>query len=220
RAPAFTEEIETLPLPPMPAAHAAGPTLPQIETRLRLARGDDREPARLWVLRHDALALLAGYCRATHEQLLARFAVAVSASAGVPCAVLRAQRAKGPPPVFVGPAAAYAPLLKLPNLFLPAGTRLAPPLRRDAIRKALLLQSDRVVWLHPTGDGAFVPESLPESAFRPLPEWVEYRVEPARLAKAWAQSFRWEFEPFVEKPEPNPPALVEPPPRPMPPAVP
>src|SRR5262249_58033308 len=112
------------------------------------------------------------------------------------------------------------PLLRPHTVPPRAAPRLAPPLRRDAIRKALLLPSDRVVWLHPTGDGAFVPESLPESAFRPLPEWVEYRVEPARLAKAWAQSFRWEFEPFVEKPEPNPPALVEPPPRPMPPAVP
>jgi hypothetical protein len=215
RVTAFTEEVETLPLAPAPAAHCNGTPVPPIPTRLRLVRGDDREPARLWVLRHDALALLAAYCRAAHEQLLARFAVAVSVSAGAPCVVLRALTAKGPPPVFVGPAVAYAPLLKLPNLFLPAATRLAPPLRRDAIRRALVLPSDRVVWLHPAGDGAFVPESLPESAFRPLPEWVEYRVEPARVMKAWAQSFRWELEPFVEKPEPKP-VVVEPVARPAP----
>src|SRR5262245_51064265 len=201
----FAEEIETIPLAPALRADVRGSAAPSISTRLRLVRGEEREAPRLWVLREDALAQLTTYCRATHEQLLARFTVAVSASAGVPCVVLRAGTAKGPPPVFVGAAVAYAPAFKLPTLFLPAAARLAPPLRRDALRPALALQSDRVVWLHPLGDGGFRAESLPESAFQPLPDWVEYRLPAAaRPVTAWVQSYRWELEPFLERPEPKP----------------
>ncbi len=107
--------------------------------------------------------------------------------------------------MFVGRATAYHSFLKLSNLFVPVGTRLAPPVRRDAIRSALALESDRIVWLHPLGEGAFRAESLPASAFRPLPEWIDYRAgEPLRKRAAWVQSFRWELTPFVERPEPKP----------------
>ncbi|HKB05726.1 MAG TPA: hypothetical protein VKD90_26135, partial [Gemmataceae bacterium] len=138
-----------------------------------------------------------------------------SASAGVPCAILRAGAQKGPPPVFVGQAVEYRPLTNLPHVYLPSGTRLAPPLRRDAFEAALNLSADRVAWLHPLGDGAFRVESLPEAAFQPLQDWVEYRVpEPTCPGRAWVQSRRWEFTPFAERPpvqpEPVPPARLEP----------
>ena len=100
--------------------------------------------------------------------------------------------------MFVGSAVAYYSTLKLPNLFLPAATRLAPPIRRDAIRQAIRISPDRVVWLHPLADGSFRAESVPEAAFRPLHEWVEYRVaQPTRAASPWTQSHRWDLEPFV-----------------------
>jgi cellulose synthase operon protein C len=214
---AFLEEIDYLPLGP---GSAAGGTsqLDRIETRLRLSPIADGAAAHLWVLRTDALAQFAAFCRTTNELLLNRFTVAVSASAGVPCVILRAVRGKGPPPVFLDPAEAYRPLLPFPNLYLPTNARLGPALRRDAVRDALGLKADRVVWLHRLADGGFRPESLPEAAFRPLPEWVEYKVADAvRRPAPWAQSFRLDLEQFAERTDPRPvpkPRPAEPPAKP------
>ncbi|HVK10295.1 MAG TPA: hypothetical protein VM597_16125, partial [Gemmataceae bacterium] len=207
------EEIEQLPLR---SGFVAGgmAASDRVEMRLRLTTVADESAAQLWVLRTDALAQLGAFCRTTNDLLLARFSVAVSASAGVPCVVLRAVRGKGPPPVFVDPAEAYAPLLPFPNLYLPINARLGPAVRRDAVRDALGLKPDRVVWLHRLSDGGFRPESLPEAAFRPLPEWIEYKVtDPVRRPGPWAQAFRLDLEPFAEaadarpapKPRPAPP---------------
>jgi hypothetical protein len=201
----FTGEIEELALATIPETIHSGYPITPIAIRLRLAPAHEHDSPRLWVIREDALPQLTAYCRSTHQQLLGRFTVAVSATSAVPCVVLRAINVNGPPPVFIGPATAYQSALKLPNLFLPIGTRLTPPIRRDAMRVALAVQSDRLSWLHPLGDGTFRVESLPESAFRPLPDWVDYRLTDApRSIAAWAQSHRWEFAPFIERPEPKP----------------
>jgi hypothetical protein len=198
----FATEIDVLPLPLRTMSGVAGSGVPPIAARLRLVPARDTEPARLWVLRDDALARLTAYCRVTHQQLLARFQVAVSAVEGVPCAVLRAATAQAPPPVFVGPDVSYRLLSQLPNVHVPAGTRLAPAVRRDALRAALAVEPDRVAWLHPLGGGAFRVESLPESAFAPLPDWVDYRVPTTIPAgRAWTQSHGWELAPFVERAE-------------------
>lgn len=205
----FVNEIDVLPLPRYRTS-PEGLTPATIATRLRVAPADDATAARLWVLRTDALAQFTAYARATNELLLMGFTVAVSATAGVPCVVLRAARGKGPAPVFIGPAEAYRPFLQFSNVYLPINTRLGPPLRRDALAAALGLKPDRVVWLHRLADGGFQPESLPESAFRPLAEWIEYRVaDPARSLRPWARPFPFEFEPFVERTEarPTPPPV-------------
>ena len=200
----FSGAVEVLSLTPADPALKSGTPVAPISLRLRLAPTGDNESPRLWVLRDNALAQLTAYCRSTHQQLLHRFAVAVSATPGVPCVVVRALDGKGPPPLLVAPAIAYHSLLKLPNLFLPAGTRLAPAIRRDELRSLLAPVSDRVFWLHPLGNGAFRPESLPESAFQPLLDWVDYRVAEGHRAAPWTQSHRWEFIPFVERPNARP----------------
>lgn len=201
-------EIEPLQLALSSAALAAGSSGLSIPTRLRLIPAVENQQARLWVLREDALAQLAEYCRTTHQQLLSRFSVAVSATAGVPCVVLRAITTKGPPPVFVGSAVAYHPVLKLANLFVPSGTRLAPSLRRDAIRKALVFSDDRIVWLHPLAGKEFQVESLPEKSFRPLADWVDYRVtEPGHACVAWSPGHSWAMNSFVERSEVKQPSV-------------
>jgi hypothetical protein len=198
-------KIESIDVATAQSPLPTGKPPPPIPARLRLIAASSNESPRLWVLREDALSRLTGYCRVTHQQLLTRFTVAVSASAGVPCVVLRATTAKGPPPVFVGQAVAYRPLLKLPNLYVPEGCRLAPPMRRTAICSALALAADRVMWLHPLEGGGFRAESLPDSAFRSLTEWVEYKLaDPANTLKPWVQSHRWGFQSFVERAEPKP----------------
>jgi len=207
----FCGEIETLQLAFSPVAYARSSPDVSIPTRLRLIPAAESQPARLWVLREDALAQLAEYCRTTHQQLLSRFSVAVSATAGVPCVVLRAITTKGPPPVFVGSAVAYHPVLKLGNLFVPLGTRLAPSLRRDAIRKALVLSDDRIVWLHPLAAKEFQVESLPEKSFRPLADWVDYRVtEPRQSCVAWSPGHSWAMNFFVERSEIKRPSVETP----------
>lgn len=201
----FTSEIEELALGPNSNVADTGAPISPIGIRLRLVTAPPNEPPRLWVIREDALAQLTAYCRTTHQQLLERFTVAVSASSGVPCVVLRAINVKGPVPIFVGAGTAYQTALKLPNLFLPVGTRLTPPIRRDALQTALAVHPDRLTWLRPLDEGTFLAESLPESVFRPLPDWVDYRLaESPRSIKPWGQSHRWEFAPFVERPDPKP----------------
>ncbi len=209
----FIAEIDSIPLAAR-LAQANGATPDPIAVRIKLTSAEDHDSARLWILRDDALVNLTAYCRSTNELLLARFSVAISASTGVPCVVLRANTTKGPPPIFVGPAIAYKPALKLDSLFVPLGTRLAPPIRRDAIRTALGVATERIVWLHPTGNGSFAVESLAESAFRPLVEWIDYKLpEAPRSIQPWAQSVNWALESFVErapaKAKPKPPVVAE-----------
>ena len=48
-------------------------------------------------------------------------------------------------------AGAYKHYLKLPNLFLPVGTRLHPPLRRDQVRKLLADDTSQIVWYENVG---------------------------------------------------------------------
>ena len=81
---------------------------------------------------------------------------------------------------------------------MPAGWRLHPQLRRDAVRGLLADDLDAVVWLHPTGQGGFAPESVPDAAFHPLSDWVEYVVETAQAPlKEWVESARFDFAGFV-----------------------
>jgi hypothetical protein len=81
---------------------------------------------------------------------------------------------------------------------VPVGTSLQPSLRRDAVRKLLADDPAQVVWLYPDGDDGFVPESLPDGAFRPLEDWVDYVLDHDRQAlTTWIQSAQFDFEPFV-----------------------
>jgi cellulose synthase operon protein C len=170
-----------------------------IHARLRLVADPHAATPCLWVLRNDALTELTSYCRSTHQQLLTRFSVAASASAGVPCVVLRDATGKGPLPLFVGRAIEFQRLHRLRNVHVPAGYRLAPPIRRDAILQSLGVDSDRIAWLHPLGGDSFQVESLPESAFRPLSNWVDYKLaDRPRILAPWGQSHSWALTPFIE----------------------
>ncbi len=170
---------------------------------LRLAPGGGQEPAEMWVLRERPVETLDELVRSADDALLGRLAFAVGEGEGqARVIVLRARPSRLPLPVLSLPAQEYRPYLKLPNLFLPLGTRLHPPLRRDAVRKHLADDPDLVTWLYPHGDGTFTPESLPENVFRPLTDWIDYVLDHDREALgAWAQSMQFEFEPFVCKDE-------------------
>ena len=148
------------------------------------------------------------------DQLLSRLAFAAVEKDGRQMIVLRVRPSKQPPPVLVLSAVGYRRYLRLANLFVPCGKRLHPPLRRDAVAKLLAADGKHITWLHPEADGAFTPESLPEDAFRPLSQWVDYVLDREHQAlTAWVQSHRFDFESFVcadDKPAQKPPGPKQP----------
>jgi hypothetical protein len=117
--------------------------------------------------------------------------------------VLRARRsAKGPPALDLD-AEAYVPAQQIPDLYLPVGMTIDPPLRPSRLRELLATHSDRVVWLAPEGDEGrrgrnFVRESLAESAFVPLSEWVDYLVGAhASELTPWVRSTIFDLDNYV-----------------------
>jgi hypothetical protein len=170
----------------------------RLRVPLRLAHAGGTEPAELWVLRDDAVSQLDNLVQNADDKLLNQLSFAAGNSGEELMIVLRVRPSKQPPPVLVLNAVGYRPYLKLPNLFLPCGTRLHPPLRRDAVRKLLADDPADVTWLRPDARSTFTPENLPDTAFRPLSEWVEYVLEREREPlEQWVQSTLFDFEPFV-----------------------
>jgi hypothetical protein len=184
---------------------------------LRLAAGGGSDAPEFWVLRRDAVRQLDELVSASNDRLLTRLAFAVAENgSGEPTVVVRVrpgrQSAKlAPPPLVFTDAEGYRPYLRLPNLFVPVGQRIRPPLRRDAVRKLLADDPARVTWLAAGGDGGlFTPESLPESAFRPLEDWVDYVLDRDRKAlTAWVGAAEFDFDAFVCKDDQNPAKVKE-----------
>ncbi len=188
----------------LPAAESVWQPVPEPEkltVPLKLAPGNASEAPEFWVLRDDAESRLDAFVRDADDRLLQRLRFAVSAPAdGAESVIaLRLSPSKLPHPVLDIPdAVGYKPYFKLPNLFLPTGTRLHPQLRRDAVRTLLADDPDRVVWLAPSPGGEFVPESISEDAFRPLDHWVDHVLESSPVPlHAWVAATRFDFEPFV-----------------------
>lgn len=196
-------------LPKVPVGWNETQPLEKIEVPLKLAAGNAADVAELWVLRQNAFEQLDAFVRDADATLAQRLTFAVASDAeGKKLIVLRTRPSKLPPPVLpFENALGFKPFWKLPNLFLPVGKRLHPTLRRDAVRRLLADDPDRVVWLHPGSAGEFTPESVPDSAFRPLEDWVEYIIETNQQPlKEWIEASRFDFDSFIcsESPGPKP----------------
>jgi hypothetical protein len=163
-----------------------------------LKAGGTVEGAELWVLREGGVEELNRFVQNSDDRLLNRLAFAVGEAGGRTTVVVRVRQSRQAAPVLVLNAEPYKQYLKLTNLFVPAGTRLHPPLRRDVVRSLLADDADRVTWLTPHADGTFTPESLPENAFRPLSDWVDYVLDhESQALQAWVQAAQFDFEAFV-----------------------
>jgi hypothetical protein len=170
----------------------------RIQVPVRLAPGGSSDPPELWVIREDGPAQIDSLVRNADDELIARLAFAAAEKDGQTTIVLRVRPSKTMPPVVVLKAIGFRPYLRLANLFLPAGRRLHPPLRRDAVAGLLARDVNRVTWLYPEADGRFTPESLAENAFRPLSQWVDYVLDRDHVAlTAWVDAHRFDFEHFV-----------------------
>ena len=185
----------------------------RLKVPLRLGPSSSTDKPELWVLREQAVERLDALVRdASEDQLVHRLAFAVFQSEGQTAIVLRVRPSKQAPPVVVlEDSQAFRPYAKMPNLFLPCGRELRPALRRDRVRQLLAPDPDQVTWLWPGDDGAFIPEGLPETAFRPLSDWVDYVLDRDHEAvQSWIQAATFDFQSFLctedEKPEaPKPP---------------
>lgn len=167
---------------------------------LRLVAGNAADVPELWVLTEEAVDQLDALVRDADERLMARLAFAVAREPnGKATIVLRTRPSKLSPPVLpLAKAHGFKPYWKLPNLFLPVGKRLMPTLRRDAVRRLLADDPAQVVWLMPDADGKFTPEVLPDEAFRPLEDWVDYVIDHEHEPlQSWVQTTRFDFESFV-----------------------
>ena len=200
-------EITEFPLPQTPVSlKDSSQALPRIQVTPTLRSGGTPEGAELWELRDDPVNELNRFVQNAHDELLQRLAFAVGQRGSQTVILLRARQSKLTPPVLVLPGAlGYKPFLKLPNLFLPVGMTLHPPLRRDQVRKLFAEDTNQIVWLHPTGQGRFTPHTLPEDSFRPLWDWVDYVLDHEQEAlTAWVQAAQFDFEPFYSEEEPAP----------------
>ena len=187
-------------LPASANAWEEPPAQEPIAVPLSLVAGNAAELPELWVLRGDAVAQLDELVRDSDERLVGRLKFAVgSDAAGQTVIVLRATASKLPPPVppLTG-VIGYRPFYKLPNLYVPAGKRVHPALRRDAVRTLLANDPDRLVWLAPGEAGAFVPETISEDSFRPLEDWVVYIIGAnAEPLAEWVEATTFAFESFI-----------------------
>lgn len=193
-------DVLTFTLPAAATDWAEAPAPGRIVVPLKLAAGNAADPAEMWVLRGDGVARLDALVRDSGDRLAEqlRFAVGTAADGETVVALGVAPSKKEPPVLALDNAVAFRSYWRIPNLFLPVGTRLHPTIRRDVVTKLLAEDRDRRVWLFPGPDGTFTPEAIPENAFRPLAEWVEYVVGTnAAELREWVAAAEFDFESFV-----------------------
>ena len=170
--------------------------------------GNAADLVELWVLTEEAVDQLDALVRDADERLMSRLLFAVATEDGKTTIVLKTRPSKLSPPVLpLDKVLGFKPYWKLPNLFLPAGKRLMPTLRRDAVRKLLADDPAQVVWLMPSADGKFTPEVLPDDAFRPLADWIDYVIDHEHeKIGAWINATRFDFDSFICRDDlPDPP---------------
>lgn len=169
---------------------------------LSLTRVGSSPAPEMWILTDDALVQTEKLVRASDDRLISRLAFAVAQDEkindGNPIVLIRARPSKLSPPVLVLDGTACAPYLKIPNLFVPVGRRIHPPLRRDTVSRLLAEDGNKITWLMPTGESSFFTDSVSDAAFRPLEDWIDYVLDHGHVAiDAWVASHRFDFESFV-----------------------
>jgi cellulose synthase operon protein C len=212
-------EILDFQMPTGAVAYEAGKLDDKLTVHLRLAAGNAGEPPEMWVLKENAVEIFDSFVRDADERLLARltFAVVENGEKGSAVVLRVRQPSKlAPPTIELSGALGFVMHRRIQNLFVPAGTRLQPTLRRDAVKKMLAQDDSEIVWLTPLPDGRFIPESIADDAFRPLQDWVDYVIDLDHQAlQSWIQDVRFDFESFIctgdQRADPaKPPALGKP----------
>lgn len=228
-------------LPEAPEPLTSAGDVRRLNVPVRLARSSGDKTAEIYVLTRDAAAQLDQFVQSSSDAVLERLAFAVAEPAGPdndsqssePVIIVRIRPGRTAPPVLVFDALACRSFLKIPNLFVPTGLRLHPPLRRDAVRDLLAREESQLVWLAPVDASEqtagstlpFVVRRIADSAFLPLTNWVDYVLErDQETLSTWQMSHQFAFSDFIcrddqpaarkrpaEKPKPVRPAATAPP---------
>lgn len=167
---------------------------------LKLIPGQSIDAAELWIIQENGIEQLEELVRHADDRLLEQLRFAVGETPdGRRCVILAAATSrKSPPVIALDQAVGFKAYWRIPNLFLPVGTRLHPTLRRDVVSRLLANDRDHRVWLYPDGQGGFVPCSIKENAFRSLADWVEYVVDSnSQQLREWIGSSEFDFENFI-----------------------
>lgn len=175
----------------LPAArgHESDEKPPRLQVKMRLLDSSKSDEVSLWVVR-DGIGSVESLVRSAPEATLEGILFAVAG----PLVLLkvRAGREKS---VAALPGEGFARVAELPNLFAPRGLLLEPPLSRERLREWLSPDSEALVWLERGKDGEVVRQSIAETAFRPLSEWVDYVIDTsAPQLLAWMQSSTFDFQ--------------------------
>ncbi len=190
-------ELLTFQLPSRPSALSAVELRERISVPLRLMRGGEDQPTEMWVLTNNAKQQVEQFVQTTSDEVLTRLSFAVAVEDD-PTILIRVRPGRSAPPVLVFDGLQCRPYLRIPNLFLPIGHRVHPPLRRDVVKRMLAPNDGQVVWIEPRSDGRFAPRSVDETMLRPLTDWVDYVLDEHHEAlDAWRQSHRCEFDDFI-----------------------
>ena len=206
-----------LPQPTLAWQSAAAAT--SLPVPLALTGTGSTAAAELWVIRNNAMQQLEQLVARSDDELIERLAFAVVPNDVEPLVILRVRPSRAAPPILILDATAYCTTMRLPNLFVPVGMRIQPPLRRDAIAKLLASDNRTLTWLESAESTdtsrrflSFQPQSIADAAFRPLGDWVEYVLDHhAAALETWTASHRFEFESFIcqeDVREPTEPRLV------------
>ncbi len=182
----------------------------RLQIDLRLVRAPAARPPTLWVLRERAIDQMETLVRTLPDVIVARlrFAAMNVPDASAPggertLVVLRARRNEQEPPALDLDAETYTAVPQVPDLHVPLGHMIDPPLRPARLRELLLDDPERIVWLAPQGQPgtrgrAFVRESLPERSFAPLTEWVDYLVgQAADQLVPWIRSTIFDLDAYT-----------------------
>ena len=176
-------------------AHAPSPVR-RLGITLRLARAAAAGGPSLWVVRDDAVMKIERLLAALPEEVARGILFAACSEEGKTLIVLRLRPGARTDIAIDGEA--YRSHASIANLFLPGDTTLEPPLRRDHVRDLLTPDPDSIVWLRPLDGGSFRVESTPDSAFRPLADWVDYIIDTnAASLVPWVASATFAFDAFL-----------------------
>lgn len=198
------DAVSEVKLPPARTLAATAPSR-KLEIELRLVRAPVRRPPDLWVLRDRPIAQVERLVRTIPESIVARlrFCVVEGPEPDQRMVVLRSRHSAEGPPMLDLDAEAYVPAPQVPELYIPVGMSVDPPLRPSRLRELCVADAgSRVVWLAPRpapGRGQrFVREGLDEASFAPLSDWVDYLVGAhVDALRPWIRSTAFEFDRFV-----------------------
>ncbi len=172
---------------------------------LRLEPSSRATDARLWLLEGDGQAQLERLLNAWPSSVVEALQFARFDDGGRMVFALRSPQLGQPPPALELDALALAPRPELPNLYLPLGTRLAPPLALEQVRARLAPDPDQLVWLE--SGPPLVRREVPESVFVPLVDWADYVIDQAsEPLLAWIASATFDFEAYRVAAVPSEPA--------------